>query len=238
MAFHPVAVAGFQGPLDLLLDLIEKERLDISTVSLADVTDQYLERLHRMEEMPPEHLAQFLAVAARLLLLKSRRLLPQFALTPEEEESVETLAQQLREYQTFRVAARTLRQLWDAPVFLASRRGFLGVARAFTPPPEKDVARVFLAPIRRVVAGLPALSVTREEAIARVVSLEERMRDLRERIRAASIASFQRAVGEGAKKLDVIVSFLALLELVKRRLVRAEQREAFHDILIRKHPAA
>jgi len=233
MTLHSVTVSGFEGPLDLLLELIEQEKLDVTLVSLAHVTNQYLERLRNIEKISPEDLAQFLVVAARLILLKSKRLLPQFVLTPEEEESIASLEEQLREYQKFRAKARVLRDWWSSRARLFARTGTLGVAVAFYPPPALNPPSLFGA-ITNVVSGLPFLEPSRAEAIAHVISLEERIRGLQVRVSEAAVTSFHDAMVKGSSKADVVVSFLALLELVKQRVLLVEQTTAFRDILIRK----
>lgn len=233
MPLHHVAVSGFEGPLDLLLELIEQEKMDVTQVSLAQVTDQYLERIRSMRELTPEDLAQFLVIAARLILLKSKRLLPQFVLTPDEEESIQSLEIQLREYQKFRVAARALREQWVSGVRAFARDGYLGITVTFYPPPGMN-ASTLLSVMGSIVKGLPTLDLTREEAMTKIVSIEERIRDIQQRVKEAAVTSFRDVVAKGARRSDVIVSFLALLELVKQRIVDAEQTNAFRDILIRK----
>jgi segregation and condensation protein A len=231
-ALQRVTVSGFEGPLDLLLELIEQEKLDVSRMSLAQVTDQYLMQVRSLT-LPPEDLAQFLVVASRLVLLKSKRLLPHLQLAPDEEEGIVSLEEQLREYQRFRAVARVLRERWLSSGRQFARAAFLGVAPAFFPPLGIDGAAL-LAAISTVVKGLPVTEMTREEAIRKVLSLEERIRTIQERLKGEAEASFQETLTKGAPKEDVIVSFLALLELVKQRIVEAEQSHAFRDILIRK----
>ena len=232
MALQSVTVSGFEGPLDLLLELMEAEKLDITQVSLAHVTDQYLERMRTMASMTPEDLAQFLVIAARLILLKSKRLLPQLLLTSEEEEGIVSLEAQLREYQKFRARARILRQEWLSRARLFAREGYLGLTVTFYPPPTL-VPESLLAAITGVVNRLPLLATERAEAISKVVSLEERIQEIQQRVSAAAAMSFQEAV-KGATKANVVVSFLALLELVKQRILDVEQTRVFQDILMRK----
>lgn len=234
MTLAHIQVVGFEGPLDLLLELIEAEKLDITQLSLAHVTTQYLARLRGMTVLPPEHLAEFLVVAARLLLLKSKRLFPQFTLTAEEEEGIQSLEAQLREYQKYRDRARAMRAAWTLRARLYAREGFAGVAMTFFPPPQFRVAH-FAAVIQSVIDRLPTIERSREDVLAKVVSLEERIRDIQKRAERAAVLSFREFSGENSSREDVILSFLALLELVKQCLLEVEQTGAFHDILIRKH---
>ncbi len=230
---HSVAVEGFEGPLDLLLDLIEKEKLNISRLSLAQVTNQYLEILRSVSGMEPESIAEFLVVAARLILIKSQRLMPQFALTSEEERGIISLEEQLKEYQRYRDKAKLISKLWQSNSVSYSRDGYLGVAISFFPPPGISILDLGAA-ITNVVRSLPSMEHTREESIARVVSLEQKINEMRERIKNVVVTSFRESLVKGAKRGDVVVSFLALLELVKQKIIAAEQGKAFQDILIRK----
>ncbi len=231
MAFHAVSVTGFEGPLDLLLELIEAETLDITQVSLAQVTDQYLQRIRMLDPLSPEDLAQFLVIAARLILLKSKRLLPELQLTAEEEESILSLEDQLREYQAFRAQARTFRPRWTSALQLHARESYRSVTATFYPP-TGFVVMALQGAITTLVRGLPTFESDRAEALARVVSLEQRIRELQERVRGAAALSFRETVAKGSSRADVVVSFLALLELVKQRILVARQEGVFHDILV------
>lgn len=229
---HPVSVPGFEGPLDLLLSLIEGEKLDISAISLASVTDQYVARLKAMERFPVEHLADFLVVAATLLLLKSKRLFPDLALTEEEEENIASLEEQLREYQRFRQAAKRFAQVWgSAPLW--ARESFQGVTAAFYPPPGFGISEMRAA-MDSVLERLPKLEALEEDVVRRVISIEERIREIQSRIAAEAKTTFSALARTAASKVEVIVSFLALLELVKQQIVVAEQRSAFRDIVVKR----
>lgn len=209
--------------------------MDVTQVALAHVTGQYLERVRALDTIAPEDLAQFLVIAARLILLKSRRLLPNLQLTAEEEDSILSLEQQLREYQKFRTRAKQLRDTWMSASSAFMREGYLGVTVAFYPPSGMD-GRGIRTALDGVLKGLPTMEREREHALQRVISLEHRIRELQTRVQRAAVTSFREAFTKGAQRSDVVVSFLALLELVKQRILSAEQTHAFHDILIRKRP--
>jgi segregation and condensation protein A len=230
MEFHKVQVQGFEGPLNLLLALIEEEKLDISRVSLAQVTNQYLEILRGLTNQTPEAIADFLVIAARLILIKSQRLLPQFELTPEEENNIVSLEEQLRLYQKYRERAKLLQQLWLNQKSYFSRESYLGVMVSFYPPPNFTSSNLYDL-LQNVVKSLPVTEKTRNEALAKVISLEQRIDEIKARIKNVAVTSFREAIS-GAKKADVVVSFLALLELVKQQIVSVEQQDSFHDILI------
>lgn len=227
----PVEIPGFLGPLDLLLTLIEEGKMDIGTISLTAVTDQYLARVRAAGDVPPEHLAEFLVVAATLLLLKSRKLFPAFSLSEEEEERIASLEEQLREYRKFREASKQFIQLWSQGTFLYPREGFHGIQVTFYPPTNVDVSAL-VAAMHTVVRNLPRWELLTEEIVQRVVSMEERIRDIERRVTEQTQTTFQTIAAGAQSRLELIVSFLALLELVKQRLVSVQQRDAFRDILV------
>ncbi|MFA9262440.1 MAG: ScpA family protein [Undibacterium sp.] len=238
MGLKPMAYAvrleQFEGPLELLLQLIEKEKLDVTRVSLASVADQFLEYIAGQGDVPLSHLAQFLSVASRLLLLKSRALLPLLEFTEEEEQSIEDLEWQLREYRKFRDASMALGLLVAQREPAYARDSFLGASVVFYPP-ESLTQEVLADSFRSVLGEIPLLEKLEEETIREVVSLEEKMLELRATLSSRMEMSFRQMTADVEGKLEVIVAFLAILELVKQRFVHAEQREAFHDIALKQH---
>ena len=236
MGLKPMAYAvrleQFEGPLELLLQLIEKEKLDVTRVSLASVADQYLAYIARQGEVPLSQLAQFLSVASRLILLKSRALLPLLEFTEEEEESIEGLEWQLREYRKFRDASVRLGLLFAKAERARPRESFLGAAVVFLP--SRTVNADSLADSFRSVLGeIPLLEKLEEEEIRNVISLEEKMIELRSTLASRMETSFRQMTLDVADKIEIIVAFLAVLELVKQRFVRAEQGGSFQDIALR-----
>lgn len=231
MEFHKVRVGEFEGPLNLLLSLIEEEKMDISRVSLAHVTNQYLEILRGLSNASPESIAEFLVVAGKLILIKSQRLMPQIKLTEEEEKGILSLEEQLRLYRIYSERSKVLQKLWTGKSFSFAREGFLGIAVSFYPPQSMKIEDM-ASYLNNVIRTLPVMEKTREEVVARVVSLEERIGEIRDRIKKAVETSFKEAI-TGASRADVVISFLAVLELVRQQIVSVEQRESFQDIIIR-----
>jgi segregation and condensation protein A len=228
---YAVRLEQFEGPLELLLQLIEKEKLDVTRVSLASVADQYLAYIAGQGEVPLSQLAQFLSVASRLILLKSRALLPLLEFTEEEEESIEGLEWQLREYQKFRDASVRLGLLFAKPERACSRESFLGAAVVFLPSPTVTADSLADA-FRSVLGEIPLLEKLEEEEIKTVISLEEKMIELRGTLASRMETSFRQMTIDVADKIEIIVAFLAVLELVKQRFIRAEQGGSFQDIAL------
>lgn len=221
----------FEGPLDLLLDLIEKRRLAISEISLSAVTDDYLSRIRAMGEVNQEDLAEFLVVAAQLMLIKSRSLLPQLALTPAEEESVGDLECRLALYQRMRGFARELKVKESECRHILTRPPYLGLPVIFYPPPRFSLERLSHA-FSLLVKAMPQLRELTEERLRKIVSLEDMIRGIQARLAERLEQAFSELVRNSQEKVEVIVSFLAILELAKQKLVSLHQGEHFGEIII------
>jgi segregation and condensation protein A len=228
MEYH-IQLEQFEGPLPLLLVLIEREKLDITKVSLAKVTDQYLEYVSREEHISLENLAKFLSIAARLILIKSKALLPILDFTDEEEEEIGDLEEELRQYKLFKEAAEKLRSVMLSGKVADSRESSLEAVSVFLPP--KNLTKETLAIHFRSVLGILTLAIPLEEKrVAEIVTLEEKITVLQESIRDRVTQSFSHIIANAADHVHVIVSFLALLELIKQRVIRANQEERFGEI--------
>ncbi len=220
----------FTGPLDLLLQLIERAELDVTTVALSQVTDQYLSFLESLKERSPEELSAFIVIAARLIQIKSEAVLPR---PPErhadEEDPADLLARQLIEYRRYKQAA-----VWMGERAASNLRSYLRLA-----PPPKIEATVKLDGFGLtdlLEAGNYAFSRRAGDEVAaeviRVprVTLREKIKLIRERLRASGRATFLSLFGRSRSRVEVVVTFLAILELVKRRQVFARQRDLFGEI--------
>ncbi|KKR21531.1 MAG: Segregation and condensation protein A [Candidatus Moranbacteria bacterium GW2011_GWA2_39_41] len=222
----------FEGPMDLLLELIEKEKLNITELSLAHVTDQYLEYIKGDTNIKLGHLAEFLSIAAKLILIKSRALLPLLTFTEEEEAEIKDLAKQLEEYKKFKDASIVLGKMSEAGKISYDRAGFVGVQTLFYPPEDLNVydfKKYFLL----VLNEIPIIEKLDEEVVQEVITLEERINDLQNTLRQRVEMSFTELTSGAENKIDVIISFLAMLEMVKQRIVDVEQGELFDEIQLK-----
>ena len=231
---YTVKIEKFEGPLSLLLKLIEQEKMDIAEISLLQVTDQYLAHVDSLgAEVHPSVLADFLVVAARLLVIKSRALLP--SLAPEEGEPDE-LERQLRMYKAYRDAAELVRGAIKAGRFSYGRQQYrLALEREFRPP-----ERLTLQQLRRSFTALIAeleQSITRlpKKSVARIVTIGERIEHLRALLSRAQSIGFADFLKTARNKSEIVVSFLALLEMVKQRKLVAVQDNG--NIMIQRNEA-
>ena len=232
MTFH-VRQEKFTGPLDLLLDLIEKEKLSVSEISLAKVTDDYLSYVKGLGAVDPEELAEFLVIAAQLMLVKSRTLLPSLKVSEEEEASIDELEARLAEYKRIRDAVKDLRT-WEARgAHIASREAYAGAAPVFYPPSE-FVPEFLVGAFEGLLAALPKIEKLVEEKIRHIVSLEEKIASIRMLLQESVERAFSELTRGAKEKVDVIVNFLAVLELSKQKFVDLHQARPFGDIMIRR----
>jgi segregation and condensation protein A len=226
---YSVKTEKFEGPMDLLLELIEKEKLNITELSLAHVTEQYLEYIKENDKIKLGNLAEFLAVAAKLILIKSRALLPLLQFTEEEEEEIKDLAQQLEEYKKFKEASIVLGKITETGRISYSRTGYSGIQALFYPPEglnAYDLKKYF----QFVLDDIPVIEKLDEETIEEIITLEEKINDLQNTLRQRVEMSFAELTTGAENKIDIILSFLAMLEMVKQRIVDVEQGELFEDI--------
>ena len=229
-----LALPVFEGPLDLLLHLIEREELDVTNVALMAVTDQYMQYLHAGQQLNLAAMAEFIQIGARLLLLKSRALLPRPAAGEapplEDEDPTEDLARQLIEYKLFKEAAGQLRAIETAGLHSYPR---------VAPPPELQ------APIGLDGITLDLLREMVETALNRVpdeepvhivrphkITIREKVALIQERLAADGRVSFRALIEQCGTKMEIIISFMAVLELIKSCVLEALQDAAFADILL------
>lgn len=234
---YEVKLSVFEGPLDLLLHLIEREELDITKVSLAQVTDQYLEYLSLLGELNAEILADFLVVAAKLLLIKSEMLLPRPPKAPDEEEEDvgDELARQLIEYKKFKEVALGLQQREEMGL-----RAYVRVAPLPKLERPLDLGDVSLADLVEAVqlaldVRPPAPPVS-EVVAPFTITVAEKMALIEERLGRQRRVSFNHLLAQATSRLEIIVTFLAVLELIKLNGVEVQQERLFGEIFVLAKP--
>jgi segregation and condensation protein A len=223
----------FEGPLDLLLELIEHAELDITTLALAQVTDQYLAYLQGMSDRDPAEVSAFLVIASRLVQIKSSALLPRpsiDATQPDEEDPGEALARQLIIYKRFKELAAVLGER-DA----LNLRTYLRVAPpVFKVEAKLDLSGVTLddliAAARSILASQPDLPALSKVVSRPRVTIREKITAILDSLRRLRQTNFQSLLQVRTDRVELIVTFLAMLELVKRRVVVAAQPDLFGDI--------
>lgn len=226
--FH-IATESYQGPFELVLDLIEARKLLVNELALTQITDDYIQHVRAQDVFPVEETANFIQIAATLLLIKSKSLIPDLALTEEETGDVEDLKRRLEAYEKVREAARELGRIFGKSMLVPAGEKAPEVAFA----PARDLAAEALAEaLARVLAAREVVEELPEARVRPMVTIEEMMDALAKRVSSAMTLSFKDFTGTAKEKVEIVVSFLALLELVKQGAVAAEQFSDFGDIRI------
>lgn len=224
-----IETEAYKGPFELVLELIEARKLLVNDLALANITEDFIQHIRSQASFPVEETANFIQIAATLLLIKSKSLIPDLDLTDEESSDVDDLKRRLEAYEKVRDAARELGRIFGKTMLLPA--GERTLEPSFTPTNdfskealEAALARVLAA--REVVEGLPTAKVKP------MVTIEEMMDRLAKRVERAMTLSFKEFAGSNKEKVEIIVSFLALLELVKQGAVAADQHDTYGDIRI------
>lgn len=224
-----VRTENFEGPLELLLSLIEKRKLHINDISLAKVADDYIEHLHSLESFPIADSAHFVLVASTLVLIKSKSLLPSLSLTEEEKGDIEELEQRLKIYKRMRELGQELKSIYGKDV-LYFKPAPKNIDPVFSPPPEATVPSLSTALIE-LIKNLPRVKEIPKAVVRKVISLEEMIGRLTTRVNHSLRMSFREFSGMGKEdKVNVIVGFLAMLELVKQGVIMVKQEQKYGDI--------
>ena len=229
---YQIKIEQFEGPMDLLLQMTEDQKLDITRVSLAKIADQYLEYIANAQNITLEHLADFLSIASKLILIKSKALLPLLEFTEEEEAEIKDLEYQLSEYKKFKEAAKNLAALYDSPKESFSREEFLGRGAVFFPP-ENITADDLKKTFAKILGEIPVIDKLEEEMVREVLTLEDKIKHLQDTLKERAETSFSELVSEAKDKIEIIVSFLAMLELIKQKLIHVDQSELFSEIKLK-----
>ena len=231
-----INIAKFQGPLGVLLKLIEQEEMDITEIALAKIADEYLEYVETSKNIGPEEMADFLVMAARLLYIKSKALLP-YLVSAEEEEEITELENQLRMYKEFIEASAKIAELVSEKKFLFSPlavsknfRHFKSEEPSFVAPKKVTVNILhdrFAELVERLQAKEDKLD---QKSLEPKISIDERISYIRKLLSEKLRFSFSKFLRNTKSRTEVIVSFLAVLELAKQRELVFEQEELFSEI--------
>ncbi len=226
---YQVKLPVFEGPLDLLLYLVQKRELDITAISLAAVADQYLAYIESVEQINPDALVDFLVIAAKLLVLKSFALVPMPNPSPEEEEIAQDLTAALLEYQLYKRAAEELRIREEGGL-----RSYPRVARPtlnIVPPLEK-VQIDELAALLRQIGDRETEEDGHISVPERIFTIAEKIDTIQQHLAERAKVGFGQLLSQAASRLEVVVTFLAVLELLKRGSVEVEQERLFAEIYL------
>lgn len=240
---YEVKIDQFSGPLEKLLELIEERRMEITAVNLAEITNDFLEYLQTLAEgnAHPSVISDFIVIASKLLLIKSKALLPSLELTEEEERDVQDLELRLKIYKEFSArgesstgeknAASNIKELWEDQRSCFSRELFSNLPPIFYPPAKLKISDMSNS-ILNIITELQALIPEQKNVKKAVMNVKEKMEELLSRFKTKIENSFKE-ISESKSKLEIIILFLAVLHLIRDRLITSTQNEQFSDIIIK-----
>ncbi len=230
---YQLRLPSFEGPFDVLLRLIERSQLSITDISLVAVTEQFLDRIAELGGAPPSVIAEFMAVGTRLVLLKSRSLLPRPAVPEDDVDSTGDLARELIEYRAVKAASLELARR-DAGGQGAFIRAFGAVANPQSdelPRLARHEANSLVRALRRRLSTVAApRSFLERKPIVTIREMAQRWLDL---VRGETSVTFHHFGAKCHDSTELRTAFLAMLVLIRRRAIDAEQREPFGAIHIR-----
>lgn len=219
----------FEGPLELLLNLIEKRKLFINDIALAKVTDDFIAYVKSFDNFPIADSANFILIASTLLLIKSKSLLPTLDLTEEEQASIEDLEARLKIYARMKELSVHIKDRFGKKMLFAKENNKIEV-RVFSPHAKMTLPNL-VAAMFDVIKNFPKKEILPKAVVRKVISLEDMIGNLTKRITSSLRMSFREFANVNKEeKVNVIISFLAMLELVKQGVINVVQEQKFDDI--------
>ncbi|MBI5306477.1 segregation/condensation protein A [Candidatus Wolfebacteria bacterium] len=229
----------FSGPIEKLLSLIEEKKLEITELSLAAITADFIDYLKKIEQSKaPEtclpagkvrFLADFVVIAATLILIKSKSILPSLELSGEEEKNIKELEDRLKMYSVFKPALAILKKKFDQKEFSVSRDLFLNFQPVFYPAQNADKESL-KEQMEKIFAEFKKISIEEQKIEISLIKIEEKIEEIIKRMEAG-IENFKHIIKDKSKT-EIIVLFLALLHLLKEQVIKVEQNKRFDDIII------
>lgn len=230
---YELRLETYQGPMDKLLELVEEKKLEITKISLAEVTADFLEFLKKLEKEGVNHslIADFLVVASKLILIKSKVLLPALTLSEEEESDIHDLEARLRIYAELKQAKEILRKEWNEFPEMQGREFLMNFGPVFYPPQKltkDDLYNALTKLIQEFEVILRPVETIKTEIISLKSKIEKIMRKITEEpLRFKNFA-------ESGSRQELIVLFLAILHLIKDQLIEVNQKSNFHEMTVAK----
>ncbi len=240
---YELKLEQFSGPIGKLLELIEEKKMAINEISMAAVTEDFLKYIKSLEKIEVSALADFIVVASRLVLIKSKSLLPSLEISEEEEEGIKDLEYRLQIYRELKPLAKNLLGLWKAENWQLSRPYLLELSLGANLggaasvgifyPGDKLNLQAIAGALGRIIQSFDTLKLEEKVIREKVVSLEEKIQEIVARLQSMSEDSLKN-LSKTKGRSEVIIIFLALLHLAREGLIRLEQEDFFSDIIVKK----
>ncbi len=232
---YQIETEKFTGPLDLLLKLVEKNKLDITRLSLAKIADEYLVFVREKKNISLVHLADFLTIASQIILIKSKAILPSLQIEDSDEEELINLKKRLKEYQVFQQVGKKIKD-----IFSQENRSYAYQGLRFKSDEiiKKNNSSLKLSvyqlkeKLEKVIEDIPLEDDLSENKIKKIISLEEKISQLERRLVQKIRCSFSSLITK-KNKSEVVVSFLAILEMARKGIIIIQQEDLFQEIKLK-----
>lgn len=232
MTNYQIKLQDFEGPLELLLTLINNNKLDISEISLTQITDEYLEYINNNKTLNIDEMADFLVIAARLLYIKSKLILPGALNFGEDEDQIE-LEKQLKIYKEYYEACKIIQKILNQKKFSYSRINPLIKIKAQFRPPKNIKTLDLKIKFDKIINSIrPIVEIKEKKTLKKTINIIEKINHIKLILSNKSQIQFQEILKDQKNKIEIIVSFLALLELIKQKIIIVEQKSIFEQIII------
>lgn len=230
---YRVKLADFEGPLDLLLELIKKNKMDIATLKVSLITEQYLEYMREIDSIDLDRASEFIAMAALLLEIKSKALLPREEedTAEEEEDTEESLRRRLEEYKLYKEAGNKMKEQETVDILYRTPDPTVGKPKLVLKDMTKDGLMDALKKLFIKMEQRALVNQNRQIKLDRF-TVADKIREISEFISVREKASFFELFEDDYTKSEIITTFQALLELIKNQILTAEQKEIFGDIIL------
>ena len=228
---YEITTKEFSGPLDLLLQLVEKKNLEITEISLAQVTQDYVTYIGNQELVHPEELADFLVIASTLLLIKSKSLLPTLELEIEEQEEILDLENHLQLYKIYKEQGIKMYEEWNKGSYLFTRLPWKDTEAKFSPPHDFSLSNLSES-FKKVLESFEEEIPLKEKKVTKVLTLKQRIKELLQKLTQGKDYNLEELVPDKNKRIELVLTFLAILYLVKEDVVKIKQEKNFGSIWI------
>ncbi|MEK7549313.1 MAG: segregation/condensation protein A [Patescibacteria group bacterium] len=230
---YELKLQQFSGPIEKLFELIEEKKMEITDLNLAEITADFLRYLQSLNQSNPRLIADFVVVAAKLLIIKSKALLPTLELTGEEEADINDLKGRLERYREFKPAIVDFKKLWERGNFSVSRSFFAGLPPIFYPSKNLDI-KALKETLEKILLIFTADELESQTIESSLIKLEEKIDEIIHKISGSNNMLEFNQLSKEKSRTEIIVLFLAILHLLRDQLIKVEQREKFGDIIISK----
>ena len=235
---HTIKTESFQGPIAKLYELIDERKLSVSEFSLVEITEDFINYVKSFDSLDKEETTQFISIASILILLKSKTLIPELEITDEEDRDIQILENQLQAFAILKERVKILKDIWSKKILFPAVIKHKNTAKIFAPSPSMDLNYFHTYINERLAEIIPKVEEKKEVKVHKVLKIEDALTHVRSIIARIKNLNFKNLNDNGDERLrdknkrNIVILFLAVLELVKIGEIDVVQTENFSDILI------